>query len=110
MRRNGAYAIVGAERATVTPGWHFIVGTYDGRYTTFDLDCQLIEQNDAGGYYPIQYAANNSLIIGADASNVVLPDANSCFGGKIGEVVMVDRTLSGVQKQRLYRLTQWRYK
>lgn len=74
--RNGNWGSPGASVAHLTPGWHHLALTYDGRYTTIYVDGAAYGQNDAGANYPITYAYNNSLFIGAEAGTGTSPSGS----------------------------------
>ncbi|MFA5795455.1 MAG: DUF2341 domain-containing protein [Candidatus Brocadiia bacterium] len=90
--RNSVYATAKVARSTLVAGWHYFVGTYDGRYTKFYVDGVLKETNDAGGTYSIGYTSSNSLIIGAEAGNGTTA-VGQYFSGIIDEVRISNRAL-----------------
>jgi prepilin-type N-terminal cleavage/methylation domain-containing protein len=65
-------------------GWHYFVGTYDGRYVKSYLDGALKQTVDVGSSLAIGYTYNNSFFLGADAGSGTGP-AGSYFPGKIDE-------------------------
>lgn len=92
--RNGSYATIST---SATPynntGWHFAVMTYDGRYTRFYLDGNLVGSNDAGANYPITYVTNNTYI-GAEPSGTSGIDANWYYQGKLDDIKIYNGALS----------------
>ena len=97
--RNGAYATPNTSTSGLSPGWHYFTGSYDGRYTKIYIDGILKNTDDAGANYPLTYAYNNALFVGAeaDSNNDQTPDINAFFTGKIDEVKIYNYTRT--QKQ-----------
>ncbi len=63
--------------------WHFLAGTYDGKALKIFLDGELKNQREADG--GINYASNNSLIVGANCGPGEGP-YGSYFKGFIDEL------------------------
>ena len=85
--RNGAYCTPSYSTTGLSSGWHHFAGSYDGRYTKIYVDGILRNTDDAGANYPITYAYNNTLFIGAEAdSNNDQTPAGNFFTGKIDQV------------------------
>ena len=91
LRRNGGYGIP-EEPVTLAAGWHHIVGTYDGRYSKLYIDGGLIDTDDAGANYSIQYTQNNTLQLGADPQ--ASTSANNFFSGRIFGAAVYSTALS----------------
>ncbi|MFZ4619904.1 MAG: LamG-like jellyroll fold domain-containing protein [Bacteroidota bacterium] len=85
VKRNGSYAVAFITQSAFGTGWHHVAGTYDGRNTSIYLDGVLQNTNDAGANYPIQYAYNNALIIGAEAGSGSSP-YGYYYNGSLDEV------------------------
>ena len=87
VRRNGTYAIVSTPAATISPGWHHLALTYDGRYTNLYLDATLMSTDDAGAVYPITYIGN-ATYLGAESYTVgaLSPEPGFYFQGQMDEV------------------------
>lgn len=64
--RNGTWGYNYTNVAHLTPGWHHLAMTYDGRYIRSYIDGAYYNLNDAGATYPVTYAYSNAFIIGAD--------------------------------------------
>jgi hypothetical protein len=85
--RNGGYLYTRCPVASLSAGWHYFVGTYDGQYANLYVDGLLVSNNVPGGSYPIAYSQVNSLIIGGEASAGTTPAGGATyFNGKIDEV------------------------
>jgi hypothetical protein len=103
-RRNGVYGQPRFSTANIPSGWHFLAGTYDGRYARLYFDGALVATDDAGGNYPLQYSIGNALHFGASASPSTGP--NSPFGGwlgAVGESCVYNRVLSAAEVAALYK-------
>jgi len=105
LRRNGAYAQVDYALSNLVAGvvYHFMA-TYDGRYTVFYVDGVAVGTNDAGATYPIQYANNNSLLIGAEATSTTGHDARPPLDGVIDEVSVYGSALSATTSLAHFKL------
>lgn len=91
--RNGNWGSPAASVAHLTPGWHHLALTYDGRYTYLLIDGARNGRNDAGATYPITYAYNNSLFIGAEAGTGTTP-SGSYSNAAIDEVRLWNTALA----------------
>lgn len=87
----------------LSTGWHHFAGTYDGRYTKLYIDGVLRNTIDSSTNSGISYSCNNNLIIGAEASQGTLTDG-SYFSGKIDDVRIYNRALTGDEIQKLYSI------
>lgn len=105
LRRNGVYAEVNYALSNLVVGvtYHFMA-TYDGRYAVFYVDGVAVATNDAGATYPIQYANNNSLLIGAEATSTTGHDARPPLDGVIDEVSVYGAALSATQVLAHFKL------
>jgi len=102
LRRNGGWATIGTNADPYKTGWHYIALTYDGRYTRFYLDGVLINTNDAGGTFAIQYNSNVNTYIGAEAANGFVTDPTRYGQGNIDEVKFYSTALTTPQIQQEY--------
>ena len=66
---NNKYDAPGCPLTDLSPGWHYIVGTYDGRYVKLYVDGVLVNSRDKAALYPIKYNDTNSIFIGAEPSS-----------------------------------------
>ena len=98
---NGAYRYSGTTYTSLSSGWHYVSGTYDGRYVKLYVDGVLKNTYDAGGNYPIHYTYANSLIVGAEASSGSSSSGNY-FNGSISGVKIYNRALSESEVKLLY--------
>jgi hypothetical protein len=92
VRRNGTYGATGGSISGLSGGdWHYFVGTYDGRYARYYVDGSLVDTDDAGADYPIQYSYSNSVIMGAEPGSGASPTGAYFIGsldeGRISNVV-----------------------
>lgn len=74
--RNGTWGSPAASVAHLTPGWHHLALSYDGRYTSLFVDGAYYARNDAGANYPITYGYSNSVFIGAEAGTGSTPSGS----------------------------------
>jgi len=103
VRRNGSYAYAAYSLASVSSGWHYFLGTYDGRYTKAYIDGnQLGNIDDAGATYPMQYAFSNSLMIGAEPDSGSIPNAATYFNGLIDDVRVFNAAIPISEIQQNY--------
>jgi hypothetical protein len=100
VRRDGGYGEVRASQAVLSPGWHQIVMTYDGRWTLLYVDGVGVATNDAGAVYPIQYSVDNSTLIGSEAGSGSSP-AGDYLLGKLDEVRIYNRALNAGEISQL---------
>jgi hypothetical protein len=85
IRLNGQYRTVSTSGDALLNAWHHVAATSDGRYVRLYVDGTLKSTFDAGSTYPIQYAYNNALIFGAEASNAN-NTGGSHFSGALDEI------------------------
>ncbi len=101
VRRNGGAGRPQIRLSALAPGWHQFVVTYDGRTTRLYVDGEHVDDDDAGGTYPIDYTYENSFIIGAEASAYSWPEGDY-FEGFLDEVRVYNRCLSPGEIRALY--------
>jgi len=94
-RANGAYAYCGVLASTLAPGWHHLVATYDGAVARLYVDSVNVDSTLSA--FPLQYANNNSLIIGGEAGIATAPQTGAFFPGKICEVAVYPSALTAAQ-------------
>jgi len=102
LYRNAAYATPTGSLSSLSGGWHYFLGTYDGRYTKVYIDgIQVGTADDAGATYPIGYACSNSLMIGAEAACGNTPYYSN-FLGKIDDVRIYNQAIPTSEIQQNY--------
>jgi len=102
VRRNNADASVTTDASAYYNAWHFVVGTYDGRFAKIYLDGVLKGTNDAGAVFPIQYSATANTYIGVEPGPLFSIDPNFNYFGNIDEVKIYDVALTALQVQQEY--------
>ncbi len=104
VRRNGGYGFVQVAAAPYLTGWHYMAGTFDGRFTRLYMDGVLVATDDAGATFPIQYNSGVNTYIGAEASDPVATgvaiDPNYYWHGRIDEVKIYNTALTASQVQQ----------
>ncbi len=105
---NTTYTTPNFYTSTPAPGWHYFVGTFDGRRAKTYFDGVLADSHDYGAVYSLVYAYTNSLIIGAEASTGS-GAGEGYFVGKIDEIKIYNEAVptSYIKEQYysgLYRL------
>jgi len=65
---NGNHRYAQVATSTITPGFHHLVGRFDGRYVLLLVDGVIVATTDIGSTYPITYSANSPLMFGAEPS------------------------------------------
>lgn len=71
----------------ISPGWHHLALTFDGRYIRLYVDGEQKALNDLGAVYPVTFFAANNTLLGAEAGNTATVAANPLwFPGKIDEL------------------------
>ena len=78
--RNLSYGTVTFSTAGLSAGWHHIALTYDGTLTTLYVDAMLVDQDDAGTPYEIEYLNGVSVYIGRQFSGT------DYFDGRVDEM------------------------
>lgn len=101
VRRNGNYGFVQTPAAPYLTGWHFITGSFDGRFTRLYMDGIQVAFDDAGATFPIQYFSGVKTYIGAETSDPVATgvsiDPNFYWQGRIDEVKIYNTALTAPQ-------------
>ncbi len=101
VRRNGSYGFVQTPAAPYLTGWHFMTGTFDGRFTRLYMDGILVGTDDAGATFPVQYFSGVKTYIGAEASDPIATgvpiDINYYWQGRIDEVKIYSTALTAPQ-------------
>ncbi len=83
-------------------GWHYFVGSFDGRYAKVYLDGFLADTHDYAATYPLAYSYNNSLLIGAEAGSGTGSAGSNYFNGKIDEVRIYNEGVPASQIKEQY--------
>ena len=94
--------------STLGAGWHYIVGTYDGRYVKFYFDGNLVDTEDAGATYTIHQHSSNSTFIGAEAATGATP-SGQYFYGRIAGVKIYNRALSAKEISQNFNAQRSRF-
>jgi len=104
----GTYRYPGVPKASISPGYHNIVGTFDGRFAKLYIDAVLVSNLDLGSTLLLTYAFNNVLVIGAEAGSS--GSANSNFiAGTIPAVKIYNRDLSQLEIVQNFNALRGRY-
>ena len=102
------YSVTSVPLVSLLSDWNHIVGTYDGRIVKMFLNGELASQYDVGGWYPIQYTFENSILIGVEAEDGQFPnELNDTFNGKIDDLRIYNRALTEYEVLTLYCLDGW---
>lgn len=106
VRRNGGYitGVYPVKLANWAPGWHHIVGVYDGYKAEIYVDgIKGTTSATTTTKYPIQYHATNGLFIGAAAGSSETTPANKFFIGNISDVRLYATAFSSTDVENLYK-------
>lgn len=93
---NGSYRIPVDSTTNFWTGWHYVTGTYDGRYARLYADGKLMDTVDVGASYDISYTGTAPLCIGIGSSTGGCT-ATYPFYGAIDELVIYDYAKSTKQ-------------
>ncbi|MCY1547467.1 Concanavalin A-like lectin/glucanases superfamily protein [compost metagenome] len=101
LRRNGAYGTAQIANVIEVGKVYHAVATYDGRFVRLYLgslteDTVEVAVNDAGANYPIQYANNNAICIGCEASAGSSPEGQY-WDGILDETAIYGTALSAAR-------------
>lgn len=105
---NGAYRSVKIQTSNLTPGWHHISISFNGRYLYLFVDALLVNTYDYGSFNDISYAYNNHLVIGAEpgaTTNI----GGDFFPGNISVIQLYSRALSITEIKQNFEATRDRY-
>ena len=107
---SGTYRVATHPRTSVSAGWHYIVGTCDGRYTKLYLDGVLVSTVDAGSSGSLTYGVNNNFVIGAEAAGGATNSITGSFlAGRIGAIQMYSVALTDAQVAENFNALRGRY-
>jgi len=101
LNRGSSYATITTPLSGISSGWHFLTGTYDGRYTKLYVDAVMKTSDDAGSILPITYIHNNSLFIGAEAMDADIP-TTPYFSGLIDDIRIFNAAMPSSQIKEQY--------
>lgn len=103
VRSGGVYQIPSADVSSFADNsWHHVVTTFDGQNTKLYVDGVLADTVVMGSSgNAIQYDADNSLLIGAEATGTT-GAAGNYWAGKIGLTRIWDQALSATQVSEIY--------
>lgn len=96
---NGGYRTISSPDP-LSPGSHFICGTYDGQHLRLYIDGELVSETAYSG--SINYSYNNALMFGANPNATTGVDAGYFFEGSIQSVSLWNRALSQEEIVRYY--------
>jgi hypothetical protein len=96
---NGGYRTISSPDP-LSPGSHFICGTYDGQHLRLYIDGELVSETAYSG--SISYSYNNALMFGANPNATTGVDAGYFFEGLIQSVSLWNRALSQEEIVRYY--------
>ncbi len=105
VRLNEAYSYTSYSLTNLTNNWHHFAATCDGQYVKLYVDGQLVDTEDAGSVYSIEYDSNNSTLLGAEV-NGASTAVGDYFEGAIDEVRIwnVARTQSEIEDNMEFHL------
>ena len=89
----GTYFDIDLKLTSLSPGWHHIAITFDGRYFKAYINASLVGTYDAGTTTTISYNASNYAFIGAEASSSTTPDGYY-WNGRIDDFRMYATALT----------------
>jgi prepilin-type N-terminal cleavage/methylation domain-containing protein len=102
VRVNSTYESPSFYSVKPANGWHYFVGTYDGRYIRAYFDGNLTDTHDAGANYAITYSVDNTLFVGAEATTTI--PAAPYLIGKIDEFRIFNESVPISQIKEQYYL------
>lgn len=103
VRNSSTTIITEVSRSLITPGWHHVVGTYDGTYLRLYIDTQL-QQEKLTLSSSINWAQSPDFIIGAQASTIT-----DYWSGSIANVKVYNRALTESEIQQNFDEMSSRY-
>lgn len=111
VRISGAYVYSNYDLSNLSSGWHYIVGTTDGKFVDLYIDGVLVNRISRVTLDPIQYANENNLQIGTEAGPGSTPQTPGSFfwPGSIGPVSVYNRALSDTEVLQNFQAYQRRY-
>jgi hypothetical protein len=104
----GSYKIVKVARSTLSPGWHHLAFTCDGRYFRMYLDGVNVDTSDNGSTASISYSTNNHFLVGAETGAGTAVDG-AYWNGNISSVKVYNRALTASEIQQNYNATKSRF-
>jgi subtilisin-like proprotein convertase family protein len=109
---NGSFYISGSYSKPVdspAPGWHHIVGTYDGTNAKLYIDGVLVDTVARSGTLSYSGSSStNDLIIGGDAAASGIETGHE-FLGKIASVAVYDRALTAEEVEYNFKVKKERF-
>ena len=105
---NGAYRSVKFQASNLTPGWHHISISFNGRYLYLCVDGLLVNSYDYGSFSNISYMYNNHLVIGAEpgaTTNI----SGDFFPGIISAIQIYNKALAVAEIKQNFEATRDRY-
>lgn len=101
---SNTYKYAGTKQlSSLSSGWHYFVGTYDGFSVKLYIDGVLEGTNAAyTEKTPIFYNANNGIFIGAEAGGNTTTPVGNYFNGKMSDVRIYATALSDDDVKELY--------
>jgi len=100
--KSSVYHEVSYPASYLNPGWHHLMGTFDGKYLKLYIDDKLVDTNDTGIVGTLDHA-NVPLMIGAEPTGSS-PTAGKYFLGALDDVRIYDRALSEAEVSALFHV------
>lgn len=104
----GSYAAAKVLSSTLSAGYHYLLGTFDGRYLKLYVDGILKDTYDRGVADTILYVSNNSLILGAEAQSGT-GTAGQYVSGKMAQIKLWNRSLTQEEVTKLFNKDKGRF-
>ena len=106
VRRNGYYANLKEQLEQLSPGWHHFALTHESQnystsLTRLYVNGIQVDSDIEYGNYPVEYAHQNSFLIGAEAGPGDEPEGDY-WDGAIDEVLVYDRELNAEEIMALF--------
>jgi len=108
----GAYRQAKVGRSTISPGWHYLSFTCDGRYFKMYIDGVNVSTYDHGSIASISYSVNNSMMIGAEPGNgndVLFPSGSTYLLGRVSVVRVYNKGLTEAEVQQNFNALRGRF-
>lgn len=93
--------------SNLTPGWHLVTGTFDGRYLKLYVDKDLVATTDIGstGHVITYEGSDYRFSIGVTKTEIEVIDAGSYFNGMVDEVAVWNVALTDSEVVDVYANT-----
>lgn len=104
---SGIYRYVTVNKSLVSPGYHNLVGTFDGRYAKLYIDSVLLTQVDAGAGSVLTYSVNNPLLIAAEPGSSAV--AGNYTNATISCISLYNQALTAQEIRQNFNALRGRY-